>query len=460
MTWLRLAMVVLLSAVFALTSCAVGQAADYPWVYYFERPDFPQIHCAFADTDGSVVVSTGDWLDTGYDWVTGDIVYYYRSAGLYRIICGTVEPIECPANTFVLDAAVDSEGTTWLLIAHGRNGYVETGSLAGPTCADTLGSAVGYRNFGLYLENYRFARLEGATVIEDKQITEAVPTTPITMCCDPWGRVYVFSWRWSDNRDIEERRSFVSWWSGGNPDDLHVSEISNILHGANMDYYGARYPAFGPDGLAYFVVGNAWDFAASTEYAVLCLDPKTQSWEVYDEQVCSLLGCAIRYFCVDSMNVKWFGTEDGLVRFDGQSWSRYTTGNTGLPHNLVRQIQYDQAEGVYYVVTQADPQYRTAFSVLSPGGRLVGGPLSSPREGLPWYLPQIYRDVRGTWWLLLPPNYRATTTPYDVYAYDGRGVFRWDSRVSFDRPDVHIGFIGSDAEGRDFCVGPTCVMIW
>lgn len=455
-------LVILLCIVIALSLLILARnsCAEYPWVHYFERPDFPEVHCAFADTDGSLIVCTGDWLDTGYDWLTGGSVYYYWSEGLYRITCETVEPIECPANTFVLDAAVDSEGATWLLIAQGVNGYVETGRLGGSAWADTLGCGVGYRNSGLYLDEYRLARLEGDAVIEDDQMTQAVPTTPVTMCCDPWGRVYVFSWRWSDSKDIKERRSFVSWWNRGNLTDLHVCEISSIFHGANMDYYGARYPAFGPDGLAYFLLGNAWDFPASTDYTVLCTDAEAGRWELYDEQDSAFLGCAIRYFDVDEKNIKWFGTAQGLVRFDGENWARFTHGNTDLPSDLVRQIEYDENDRIYYVVTQTQPDVcQTAFSVLSGDGRRLGGPVWSSEHGYPWSLPKLHVDAGETWWLLLPGNYRATT-PYDVYAYDHRGVSRWDSRISLDRPDVHIGFIGSDATGRTFCAGPTCVMIW
>jgi len=453
-------LVILLCCVvaFSLLALTRNSCADYPWVHYFERPDMPDIHCAFADKEGNVIVSTGDWNDTYYNWPY--IVYRYWSEGLYRINCEAIERIECPANTFVLDSGVDSQGTTWLLIADGVDGYVDAGGLAHSVDAESLDSTVGYRGVGLYLRNYRFARLEGATVIEDEELTEAVPTKPVAMCSDRWGRVYVFSWRWSESKDIGDRNSFVSWWAGGHPIDVHVCEISNMFPGANMDCYAGRYPEVGPDGLAYFRVGNAWDYVASTEYAVLCLDPEAERWELYDEQDSPLLGCAIRYFRVDPMNIKWFGTEDGLVRFDGESWTRFAQDNTDLPHDLVRQIEYDDVDHVYYVVTQTEPNvYQTAFSVLSPGGRLVGGPLRSPERGYPWSLPKVYKDARGIWWLLLPYNYRATT-PYDVYAYDHRQVFRWDTGIWFNRPDAYIGSIGSDALGRTFCAGPTCVMIW
>jgi ligand-binding sensor domain-containing protein len=46
---------------------------------------------------------------------------------------------------------------------------------------------------------------------------------------------------------------------------------------------------------------------------------------------------------VDSHGVIWFGSEDGLVRWDQQEWTVFTTVNSPLPSNVVRSLKADSA---------------------------------------------------------------------------------------------------------------------
>ena len=49
----------------------------------------------------------------------------------------------------------------------------------------------------------------------------------------------------------------------------------------------------------------------------------------------------------DDKNNMWFGTWDGLVKYDGKSFTNYTTINSGLPCNYVQGISFDQTGNLW-----------------------------------------------------------------------------------------------------------------
>ena len=47
-------------------------------------------------------------------------------------------------------------------------------------------------------------------------------------------------------------------------------------------------------------------------------------------------GCQVKVtsIAIDGSGNKWIGTDDGgLAKFDGTTWTVYTTSNSGLPNN-------------------------------------------------------------------------------------------------------------------------------
>ena len=80
-----------------------------------------------------------------------------------------------------------------------------------------------------------------------------------------------------------------------------------------------------------------WVGDADTRYGILSIDGSTV--ERYSEQdglVCN----NVRSVAVDSTNIKWFGTIDGVTCFDGSTWKTFTDEN-GLPENYVYSIVVD-----------------------------------------------------------------------------------------------------------------------
>ncbi len=69
-----------------------------------------------------------------------------------------------------------------------------------------------------------------------------------------------------------------------------------------------------------------------------------QTWSSYTAENSDLPHNEVRTICVDSFNVTWFGTPNGLTRFDGETWTTYTTEDS-LADNSVNDIAYELAWG-------------------------------------------------------------------------------------------------------------------
>ncbi len=443
--------VVLLSAVFALTSCAIVQAADYPWVYYFERPESARVHTAFCDPDGGIIVATGDWHDMRSE--PGYNVWEYFSTGVYRINSGDIEVLPFPANSYVFDGAVASDGNLWLLIGEGQDYWIRQYGKEAWVRSDG-----GFRFNGFWpanVVNRRLAMLENRMLVEFPQLTDAVPGEPVYLGCDSHHRIFVLSVQ-REASDVPEW--FVSQWDTPDPGDVRTINLSQMV--PSMLYITA-YPLFGQDGLIYFPFSHSLDDSQGAyKGGVFSLNLETAESEVYDESRSPFLESLIMHgwpdfpeFYIDPLNIKWFFTEDGLVRFDGQHWSRFSAADADLPHNLVVSMAYDEIDDSFYVVTCDRPgsaDWGAAFSAFSAGGDRIGPSLHFRLA------PYIRRGAAGIWYLDVP------TVDFDgiIYAYDHDRVTRYRLRDWVGPGLVQHRSIGTTPSGRTFLVTQTCVMIW
>ncbi|NDC93094.1 MAG: hypothetical protein EB087_05205, partial [Flavobacteriales bacterium] len=66
------------------------------------------------------------------------------------------------------------------------------------------------------------------------------------------------------------------------------------------------------------------------------------NWVVYTSENSPLLDDNIRAICIENDTIVWVGTmQGGLYSFDGLNWENYTPTNSGLPDYLVRGIAID-----------------------------------------------------------------------------------------------------------------------
>lgn len=428
--------------------------ADYPWIYYFARPEMPRIHASFATATGRILISTGDWSNIRDN--PGVRIYEYWSEGQYCANNEVIEQIDAPDNTYVIDGAVGGNDSTWLLIGEGADSYQYTmtkGGL-GSSRGKSMESDIGYRGWrfpsrGNKVTHPRIACLENGAITIRADIADAIPETPFMMLADGFSRVFVISSKMDENRVIQE---FISWWVPGISDEVFNAAMSMFLPLRS----GIRdYPCFGPDGTMYMIVTYVTNESSSeVEYVVVSFNPDTMEWHVFDEKESQFIDCEIAHIFIDPMNIMWIGTEDGLVRFDGENWSRFTTENSDLPLDVVVDMAYDQQDDMYYVICQEVwdyGDYDAAFCAFSSSGELRGGPVYFPPPAYSYPKELIFRDSRGIWWL----NVRNTGT---VYSYDHQGIVQWSVDDWIESSSV--GHIGGTSSGQTYAVGGTWLMIW
>jgi len=68
-----------------------------------------------------------------------------------------------------------------------------------------------------------------------------------------------------------------------------------------------------------------------------------QKWTNYTKENSGLASNEVRAICIDKSGAKWFGTDNGLSRFDGISWTTYTTDDS-LAHNSVNSIAFEETK--------------------------------------------------------------------------------------------------------------------
>jgi len=66
-------------------------------------------------------------------------------------------------------------------------------------------------------------------------------------------------------------------------------------------------------------------------------------WETFTKDNTALESNEIRAVCIDSYGVKWFGTANGLTRFDGETWVTFTDEEK-LADNAVNSIVFETAK--------------------------------------------------------------------------------------------------------------------
>jgi len=77
--------------------------------------------------------------------------------------------------------------------------------------------------------------------------------------------------------------------------------------------------------------------------AVLLVHPvHALTWITYNKSNSGLISDQVYSVCIDNYSAKWFGTDAGLSRFDGQVWSSYTTADR-LAGDRVNDIYFEQS---------------------------------------------------------------------------------------------------------------------
>jgi len=117
-------------------------------------------------------------------------------------------------------------------------------------------------------------------------------------------------------------------------------------------------------------------------------------------------------FCIDSTNSVWVGTYgNGVSRFDGTSWTTFSTANSGIGYNYIEGIMADNHGNLWF----GAQDYGGGVSVYNPNGvtdleKLVQLPLD-------YRLYQNYPNPFNPFTVIryqLPMNKHVTLKVYDV----------------------------------------------
>jgi ligand-binding sensor domain-containing protein len=182
-----------------------------------------------------------------------------------------------------------------------------------------------------------------------------------------------------------------------------------------------------PDPIVHSILVDAQDNGwIGTEGGLGKYDGNT--WTNYTPYNSNFPGWTVYTSVVDGQGNKWFGTDShGLVKFDGSNWTNYQTGNSGLPENTVYALAIDgqgnKWVGTYSGLAKYDGTNWTAYNSSNSTPDMSGMEILSlavDGQGNKWIGTWAFGLVKfdGTNWTTydnsnsgIPSNYVYTITP-------------------------------------------------
>lgn len=164
---------------------------------------------------------------------------------------------------------------------------------------------------------------------------------------------------------------------------------------------------------------------------VFHLNPATTIWKNYKAED-GLASDEVTSLAISANNTAWFGTRQGISRFDGTSWTTYTTTH-GLQSNIVTDIAIDPDDIVW--------------STSCKGGisRFVPDTNSWIAEVMPdnacgEATPRLYTAFDGSLWFALigntikikpftPRNDNRNATSYNFNPFEGSSYSEWSANI-------------------------------
>jgi len=123
---------------------------------------------------------------------------------------------------------------------------------------------------------------------------------------------------------------------------------------------------------------------------------------------------SISSIAIDNKHTKWLATQQGIIRFDGTTWTLFDTTNSALNSNIISQIIVDSAD--------------TVWAVASPQGNWVGSTVKYTGGGLFKYEGSGWKRIDSTETLLQSNRINSTVAGLnDIYIAASTGISRRDS---------------------------------
>ena len=84
----------------------------------------------------------------------------------------------------------------------------------------------------------------------------------------------------------------------------------------------------------------------------------------------------------DSDNIKWIGSQSGLVRYDGNNWSRISSDNSPIPGNWINNVFIDNKNNVWFAFGDTMPN-SNGLAVFNENGIIGITDVQSTQSALP-----------------------------------------------------------------------------
>ena len=157
------------------------------------------------------------------------------------------------------------------------------------------------------------------------------------------------------------------------------------------------------------------------------------SWTFYTPSNSNFPGLTVHSSIIDGQGNKWFGTDShGLVKFDGSNWTTYNTSNSGLPENTVYALAIDgQANkwiGTYSGLAKYNGTNWTAYNSSNSIPDMSGIEILS-----------LAVDGQGNKWI--------GTWAFGLVKFDGTNWTTYDNSNSWI-PSNYVYAITPDAQGN------------
>lgn len=127
-------------------------------------------------------------------------------------------------------------------------------------------------------------------------------------------------------------------------------------------------------------------------------------WENFNTDNSGIPRGQINGIALDSKNNLWLGSQEGLVKYDGNEWVVYNTDNSELPLNSVSYIGIDKndllwSSGNGNYAFNFDGINWTFFNANNEIGSLRGSDIDFDNENRPWYATSRFAKFydEGTW---------------------------------------------------------------
>lgn len=189
---------------------------------------------------------------------------------------------------------------------------------------------------------------------------------------------------------------------------------------------------FGGEGEVMSLAEEGDSIWAATYGGLVRLNTADDSTTYYNSANSPLPGNIVRVVRVDSEGTKWLGTDNGLVRFDGNEWSVLDGNSAGLPPFIVTAIAIDTTE-TKWLGTQDN-------GLISYDGESWTHHNSS-NSGLPaGAISAVHVGPNGDVWTVVAGE--------TLVRYDGSSFEVYSDTASRPVPGGRITGIDSDSQGR------------